>query len=102
MYESLKQWMDIPLGIKPFIKRTGTGSKEFGELITVKCYPHADLKVVRNYNDEEVVSSTQLYIDGDTAIKKHDIVVFEEEEFTIQKIGTYYRNGKPDLKVVYI
>ena len=28
---SLKSWINIPVAIKPYVKRTGTGFKEFGE-----------------------------------------------------------------------
>lgn len=102
MFESLKNWINVPFYIKPFIRHTGTGDKEFGESIPSECYPMADIKVVRNYNKEEVTSNTQLYLNGDTGIDKHDVVIFESEEYTILKISTYYRDGKPDLKVVYI
>lgn len=102
MYESLKSWVNIPLSIKPFLKRTGTGDKSFGEIRNILCYPHCDVKVIRNLQGVEVVSNTQLYIDGSEVISEHDELIFEQKTYTIQSIATFYRDGVPDIKVVYI
>lgn len=102
MYSSVKNWLNIPISIKPFEKRSGTGGKVFGEPYEAKCYPHAEVNIVRNWQGVEVVSNTKLYLEGDTAITKLDSVVFEGEELPVQAISVYYRDGKPDLKVVYV
>ena len=102
MYNSLQSLLDLTVTIKPFIKRTGAGTKQFGEGIDVRCY--AEGKVI-NITDEqgiEVVSMTQIYLDGNTAIKSTDCVIFETKESSIKSIRTYYRKGKADLKVVYL
>lgn len=102
MYDSVKSWVDIPVTIKPFVKRSGTGGKIFGEPYEVKCYPLAEVNIVRNWQGVEVVSNNKLHMEGDVKITKLDSVIFEDEELPVQAISVYYRNGKPDLKVVYI
>lgn len=102
MYTSLKDWINVPVQIKTVVGRTGTGARVFGEVRDELCYPKAEIKVVRNLKGEEVVSNNQLFFDGNTSISYLDIVVFEGAELSIHAITTFYRNGKPDLKVVYI
>lgn len=102
MYESLKEWIDVPVTIKPFKKRSGTGSVLFKEPIDTYCYPRCDVKTITNWHGEEVVSNRQLYLDGKEAISNVDVVIFEGEELPVQNISTFYRNGAPDLKVVYV
>ena len=41
-------------------------------------------------------------MEGDTKVTKLDNIVFDGEELPVQAISTFYRNGKPDIKVVYI
>lgn len=102
MYDSLKAWINIPYQIKPFIKRNGAGTKQYGDTIESKCYPVGDLKVVTNTEGVEITSTTQLYVPGTEPIKATDTVVFEGEERPIARITSYYRNGAVDLKVVYL
>lgn len=102
MYDSLREWMDVPLTVKPFSKRTGTGDKVFGEPIDVFCYPKGEVTVVRNWQGVEVVSNTSLYVDGTVSVSNLDEVVFEGENKPVQAVSTFYRNGVPDLRVVYI
>lgn len=102
MFRSLKSWINIPFSIKPFVKHSGTGDKTFGELINAKCYPVADIRIIRNFNGIDVTSNTQLYIPGSITIKSDDVIVYEGTEYAIQAISTFYRNGVADLKVVYI
>lgn len=102
MYASIKDWINVPVTVKPFIKRTGTGDKVFGEEYTIMCYPQGEVNIVRNWQGVEVVSHNHLYVDGDTKITKLDNVIFEGEDLPVQAISTYYRNGVPDIKVVYV
>ena len=102
MYDSIKPWIDVPVQVKPFLKRTATGDKEFGESYTVMCYPQGEVNIVRNWQGVEVISHNHLYVDGNTKITKLDNIVFEGEELPVQAISSYYRNGKPDIKVVYV
>lgn len=102
MYESIKPWINVPVTVKPFIKRTATGDKVFGESYDILCYPQGEVNIVRNWQGVEVVSHNHLFVDGDTKITKLDNVIFENEDLPVQAISTFYRNGKPDIKVVYV
>lgn len=102
MYDSLKPWVNVPIIIKPYLKRTATGDKVFGPEYTVMCYPQGEVNIVRNWQGVEVVSHNHLFVEGDTNVSKLDNVVFEGEELPVQAISTYYRDGKPDVKVVYV
>ncbi len=102
MYDSLKAWIDVPVIVKPYIKRSATGDKVFGEERTILCYPQGEVNIVRNWQGVEVVSHNHLYVDGNTEITKLDNVIFEGEDLPVQAISTFYRNGKPDIKVVYV
>ena len=102
MYKSLKKWMNLPAQIKPFIRRTGTGSKIYGDVLSIVCYAEGKIQVVTDDTGSEVISNKQLYVDGSLSISALDCIVFEGHEKSIKSIETFYRNGKPDIKVVYL
>ena len=102
MYDSLKPWINVTVTVKPYLKRGATGDKIFGESYDVLCYPQGEVNIVRNWQGVEVVSHNHLYMFGDTKISKLDNVLFEGEELPVQAISVFYRNGKPDIKVVYV
>lgn len=102
MFASIKVWINVPYTIRPFIGRTGAGTKQFGTDISSMCYPVGDVKLVTNEAGSEVTSTTQLYVDGSENIKVTDNVVFNGEERPILRIVSYYLAGVPDIKVVYL
>lgn len=102
MFNSLKSWIDVPFVLKPFIKRSGTGTKQFSEDVNLLCYPQSDNILITTTDGAEVTSSTQLYVDGTVTIKVTDNIVFEGAERPIKHIATYYRKGVPDIRVVYL
>ena len=102
MYESLKKWINLPAQIKPFIRRNGTGTKLYGDAVDIKCYAEGKVTTVTANKGAEVVSNKQLYIDGSVPIAELDCIIFENSEHSIKSINTFYRNGKPDIKVVYL
>lgn len=102
MYESIKPWVNVPITIKPYKGRSATGDKLFGEPYDVLCYPQGEVSIVRNWQGVEVVSHNHLHVEGTVGITKLDNVLFEGEDLPVQAISTYYRDGKPDIKVVYI
>lgn len=102
MYESLKPWLNVPIIIKPFAGRSATGEKLFGDSHDEMCYPKGEVTIVRNWQGVEVVSHNNLYLDGTVQIGKLDNIVFNDEELPVQAISVFYRNGKPDIKVVYL
>lgn len=102
MYESLKSWINVPVTVKPYVKRSATGDKVFGKSYDILCYPQGEVNIVRNWQGVEVVSHNHLFVDGDTKVTKLDNIIFEGEDLPVQAISTFYRNGKPDIKVVYV
>lgn len=102
MYESLKKWINLPAQIKPFIRRNGTGTKLYGDAVDIKCYAEGKVTTVTDNKGAEVVSNKQLYIDGSVPITELDCIIFENSEHSIKSINTFYRNGKQDIKVVYL
>ena len=102
MFASLKEWVNVPYKIKPFIKRNGAGTKLYDSPVDSKCYPVGDVKLVVDTSGAEVTSTTQLYVPGSEQIKVTDAVVFNGEERLVLRITSYFRNGVEDLKVVYL
>ena len=102
MYESLKKWINLPAQIKPFVRRNGTGTKLYGDAVDIQCYAEGKVTTVTDNTGTEVVSNKQLYVDGSVAVSELDSIIFEGSERSIKSIGTFYRNGKPDIKVVYL
>lgn len=102
MYESLRPWINVPVVIKPYAGRSATGDKLFGEPHEELCYPQGEVNIVRNWQGVEVVSHNHLHMDGTVQVTKLDNIIFEGEDLPVQAISTFYRDGKPDIKVVYI
>mgnify|MGYP003313710161 CR=1 FL=1 len=102
MYASLKEWINVPYAIRPFIKYNGAGTKVYDERVESLCYPVGDVKVVLDASGVEVTSTATLYVPGNEPIKDTDMVIFEGRERSIIRITNYYRNGVVDLKVVYL
>lgn len=102
MYDSLKEWINVPYQRKRFLKYTGAGVKIFDEPTTSLCYPTGDVRFVTDVSGKQVVSTGQLYVPGDEPIEMSDAVIFEGQERAILRITTYYRNGNKDIKVVYL
>lgn len=94
--------MDLPVTIKPYIKRSGTGQKIYGPNINTLCYAEGKVVVVSDSSGAEVVSNMQLYLDGPVEINELDAIIFDKHEKSIKSIGTFYRKGVADLKVVYL
>ena len=102
MYESIKPWINVPYVCKPFVKRNGAGTKIFGDPKDSLCYPVHDVKLITDASGAEVVSTSQLHVPGTEQIKVTDNVIFDGEERPVLRIATYYRDGVPDIKVVYL
>ena len=43
-----------------------------------------------------------LFVPGDCVIAELDNVIFEGKETEVKAISYFYRNGVPDIKVVYL
>ena len=94
--------MNLTATRMPYIRRTGTGTKVFGEPVDIKCNAEGKIQVVSNKDGKEVVSNKTLYVEGTEELNELDNIVFEGRESEIKAIGYYYRNGKPDIKLVYL
>ena len=92
----------MPFVYKPFQGRSGTGTKQFGEAQQALCYAEGSVKVISSNNGKDVISTTQLYVNGTVPIKELDNVLFEGKESEVKSIGFFYRNGGVDLKMVYL
>ena len=102
MFESIKPWINVPVTIKPYKGRSATGGKLFGEPQEAFCYPQGEVNIVRNWQGVEVISHNHLYMDGSVAVSKLDNIVFEGEDLPVQAISNFYRDGKIDIRVVYV
>lgn len=102
MYKSLKEWINVPVSILRFKSHDGAGDEVFEPVSTIYAYPLSDITVVRNNTGIEVTSNTQLIVDGTTLVADYDRIIFEGSERPVQAIRTFYRNGVPDIKVVYL
>lgn len=102
MFGSLTGWLNVPYSYKPFIKRNGAGTKQYGDAVSSMCYPAGELEVITDKDGAKIISNTQLYVKGSEAIGLLDLVVFNNEERPIKSISSFYRNGVEDIKVVYL
>ena len=101
MYESTKEWVNIPAQLKVFKGRTGSGSKSYDNLVDILVYPVGEVKVVTDDKGAEFVSSTQFYVDGSISLRANDIIIFEEKEHIIGRVSSFYREGRCDIRVGY-
>ena len=102
MYNSLKSWLNIPVQILPYVKRTGTGAKQFAEPTDTLCYILGEVTVVKDQDGQEVVSNSQIYLDGSETISALDRIIINGKQHDIKTINSFYRSGVVDIKVVYI
>lgn len=102
MYESLKEWMDVQVTIRPFEKRDGAGDKFFKNPVSILTYPVFEAKYVRNSLGADVLTNHHFYIDGDKQVSILDEVQIDNEWLPIQAIDTFFKDGKPDIKVVHV
>jgi hypothetical protein len=99
---SLKSWLDVPLRINTFLSADGAGDKSYSAPVDVLCYPvYMTVKTV-NKEGTEIVSNTQLYLDGIVAISTMDTVVLNGTTYVIKHLSGFSRNGVPDIWVVYL
>ncbi len=102
MFNRAKKFIDMTFFYKPYIGRTGTGDKKYGYIQEAKCYAEGSVKVVKNNAGTEVLSTTQLYVNGDVDIKELDMVSFNGTESEVKAVSTFYAKGKAQIKVVYL
>lgn len=95
--------MNIPYERKVYEKSTGTGAKVYKEeTIPGLCYPVGEVEQITDYRGTTVISNSKIYIDGNTELNVQDAIVIEGAEGNIKLINLFYRNGKVDIKVVFL
>lgn len=102
MYNSLIPWVDVPCTVKTFLKRNGTGVKEFSDTSQTLCYPEEKNEVVKNSQGKEIVSSTRLYMFGSDPIKELDEIDYDGYFREVVAVAAFFRKGVKDVKVVYL
>jgi len=103
MLKSVKRLLNVSVPLYPFDKRTGVGTKTFTADDVIFVYPAAEVLVVKNSTGKEIVSKTQLYVDGSCIAKELDEVTFDSRREEIQAVGTFYdHKGNADIKVLYL
>lgn len=102
MFSRAKKFIDMTFFYKPYIGRTGTGDKKYGATQKAECYAEGSVKVVKNNAGAEVLSTTQLYVNGDVDIKELDMVSFNGIESEVKAVSTFYAKGRAQIKVVYL
>lgn len=104
MFKTLRQWMTIPIVIKPFVKYSGTGDPEYSADVDTKCYVSGKTTIVTTADGKEEVSNLQLYLPGEVAIKETDAVTLNNDVYRIKAIGPFYdgNTGEVSIRVVYI
>jgi len=103
MYKSVASWCNVPFSIKSFVKRTGTGTKEYKpDVLSSFCLPQGKVQLVSNGSGAEVTSTLQLIVGPNTPIKVEDSVLFQDLERPILAIAPFFYKGVLDLQVVYL
>ena len=101
MYESTKQWLNIPAELKVFKGRSGSGSKQYNDPVGILVYPVGENKVATDDTGAEFVSNNQFFVDGSISLRPNDIIILEDRQFIIGSVSSFYREGRCDLRVGY-
>lgn len=101
-YNSILKWIKMPFQYYPFDTRLGTGTPTFKTVVNATCYATGQIESIVSKAGKEETSNAQLYVRGDLSITDNDEVVFESKRRPIKAISTFYENGKPIIKVVYL
>lgn len=102
MFNSIKGWMQTSVNVKPYASTNGVGDITYKVVRADMCYVEEKTQVIRDSRNREVVSMTQLFVDGDSLITVLDKIDYNGKYYDVQNISTYYLNGIPDIKVVYL
>lgn len=102
MLSSMRSMMNLSATVKTCTGRDGTGKKTFSTSSKIECYAEGKVETVTNAQGKEIVSMKHLFVPGDCVIAELDSVIFEGKETEVKAISYFYRNGVPDIKVVYL
>lgn len=102
MLTCLKRDLRFTVRIKPFVKRSGTGAKEYGTEYSAKCHIESGMEVITDLVGAEVVSSIRLYLDGTVPVTEFDTVTLDNKAYDVKNISRVYDKGKLSLVVLYL
>jgi len=90
-----------------WLSRAVNGEDTFDASANLPCYKYEVIRQVINFRNEEVVSDTQLFVDGDNAfasgISSNDKFVLNDRARFPQMISKYYdENGVMDYLLIYL
>ncbi len=94
--------MQSSVNVKPYVSKNGVGDITYDTVRADMCYIEEKTQVIRDSRNQEVVSMTQLFVDGDNLITVLDKIDYNGKYYDVQNISVYYLNGVPDMKVVYL
>lgn len=110
MGETMKHitgWLQYTAVYYKWVSRDGVGKDTYETPSDVLCYKAGNTELVRNVNNEEVVSMEQLYIDGDhdvaAGITEDDMFHVNDRDRPVRALGPFYdETGALDYLVVYL
>ena len=102
MYESLKEWLNIPAKIKPFQSISSTGEKVFSTPVDILCYIEPKISRVVDNRGTEVISNNIVYVDGTVNINSEDVLILDGTEYPIKALSSFFDKGKRSIWMVYI
>lgn len=104
MYNTLKNWMDIPCSIQHCIGTNDFNDKVYADPISTLGYVEGSIKQVVDSLGDEVVSMSTVYIDGSECenLTTSDILSVEGVPRKILALNAFYAKGIVDIWVVYI
>lgn len=100
MYNSLKEWLNIPVKIKPFVKINGAGDKTYGTPVDAMCYVENKVSVTTDLSGNDIITTIQLFFDNSVSIKHADAITFDNKDYNVKTVNKYYRKGIVDMVVI--
>jgi len=106
--EYFDDWLqsnDIPYS--KWVSRNVAGEDTFDASSNLSCYKYEVIRQIINFRNEEVVSDTQLFVNGDNSlasgISSNDKFVINDKNRFPQMISKYYdEDGIMDYLIVYL
>lgn len=108
MIKELKKHLRNKVQVLMYASGDGAGDNSYSSAIALRCYTVVKNEVVTNSSGVEVISTTQVYLDGDDARVKalKDSTLFildgETKKNTVKAFNDFYEYGRLSLRVVYL
>jgi hypothetical protein len=102
MFKSLKSWLDMSIQLKVYSSRNGAGTIIYNAPVNIICYIQSEDILFINDDGAEMLSDTQIYVDGSTVVTTLDAVIFDGKTRPIRKVGIWYKNNLPSIRMIYL